>query len=522
MRTYRRRSRPPAKGLRLLCALVLLPVFGSTVDAQQRRYLVELGAGGLFQSFGEAAQLESTFGGLGRAGLWLPYNFSVEVEAAFAGADAVVDEEDPALSVGTRTITGSVLYNILLAQNAWAHLRVGGGSTKYDFEPCTPQTAVQPAICATAAVVMAGVGLRVGITPDVLIRGDLTLARNSGEDSVKAPRSFTNVGVSVGLSYMLASKPIPDSDGDGILENRDRCPDTPAGAQVDETGCPSDSDADGVPDGVDRCANTAPGAEVNATGCTRDSDGDNIADGLDRCPDTESGVLVDPNGCPRDSDGDAIPDGLDRCSETPKGATVDALGCPGDEDGDGVLDGLDRCPRTPTGTGINAVGCPTTQGAAPQPAPRRAAPSQAPKDTTTARPEPAAPAPAPRPGDRPRGAAARGRITPGVISGVAFAAGSARLLPQSYVPLDSIAEILKADTTVRIEIGAHTDNSGTPSETQHLTNLQAEAVRTYLVTKGVSFQQVQARGYGSAFPLTTDNTPRGRAANRRVEIKLGL
>ena len=47
-------------------------------------------------------------------------------------------------------------------------------------------------------------------------------------------------------------------------------------------------------------------------------------------------------------------------------------------------------------------------------------------------------------------------------------------------------------------------------------------MRTYLVTKGVSFQQVQARGYGGAFPLTTDNTPRGRAANRRVEIKLGL
>jgi outer membrane protein OmpA-like peptidoglycan-associated protein len=90
------------------------------------------------------------------------------------------------------------------------------------------------------------------------------------------------------------------------------------------------------------------------------------------------------------------------------------------------------------------------------------------------------------------------------------------------VPLDSIAEILKADTTVKIEIGAHSEKTGTPSEAEHLTNLQAEAVRTYLVTRGVNFQQVQARGYGSAFPLTTDNTPRGRTANRRVEIKLGL
>ena len=50
-------------------------------------------------------------------------------------------------------------------------------------------------------------------------------------------------------------------------------------------------------------------------------------------------------------------------------------------------------------------------------------------------------------------------------------------------------------------------------------NLQAEAVRTYLVTKGVKFQQVVAQGYGSSVPLTPDTSPRGRAANRRVEIR---
>jgi outer membrane protein OmpA-like peptidoglycan-associated protein len=513
MRTYRRRSRPFAEGLRLLCALALLLPLGSAVEAQQRRYLVELGAGGLSQSYGDVTELKSAFGGVGRVGLWLPYHFSVELEGAFAGSET----RETGVSVSTRTIAGSVLYNILLGQKAWAHLRAGGGSTRFG-DPC-PSVAPQ-FICGSSSALVGGAGLRIGITPEALVRGDLILTRNRSEDP---DRSFTNVGVSVGLSYMLGSKPIPDSDGDGILENRDRCPDTPAGAQVDGTGCPSDSDADGVPDGVDRCANTPPGAEVNATGCTQDSDGDNIPDGLDRCPDTESGVLVDPNGCPRDSDGDAIPDGLDRCSETPKGATVDALGCPGDEDGDGVLDGLDRCPRTPTGATVNATGCPTAQGAAPQPAPQRAAPNRTLRDTTTPRAEAPAPAPvAPAPRAPPAGGALRGRLTPGVISGVAFAAGSARLLPQSYVPLDSIAEILKADTTVRIEVGAHTDNSGTPAENQHLSNLQAEAVRTYLVTKGVSFQQVQARGYGGAFPLTSDNTPRGRAANRRVEIKLGL
>ena len=51
------------------------------------------------------------------------------------------------------------------------------------------------------------------------------------------PVNLTNVGVSLGLSLMLGSKPIPDSDGDGILDNRDRCADTPAGARVDGRGC---------------------------------------------------------------------------------------------------------------------------------------------------------------------------------------------------------------------------------------------------------------------------------------------
>ena len=304
MRTYRRRIRTLARGLRLLCALVLLPVFGSRVEAQQKRYLLELGAGGVYQSFGDVTSLKSGFGGLGRIGLWLPYNFSLELEGTFVGSEGVDDQPDPdvTVSVSPRTITGSVLYNILLGQSSWAHLRVGGGSTEFG------DRANKRIIGGTASALLGGAGLRIGVTPDALIRADLAVIRNSG-DSGGRSRSFTNVGVSLGLSYMLGSKAIPDSDGDGVLENRDRCPDTPSGAQVDGTGCPSDSDADGVPDGVDRCANTAPGAEVNATGCTRDSDGDNIADGLDRCPDTESGVLVDQTGCPRDSDGDAIPDG---------------------------------------------------------------------------------------------------------------------------------------------------------------------------------------------------------------------
>ena len=490
MRTYRHHSRGLAGELRLLCALALLLWTGSGLEAQQRRFLVELGAGAVYQSFSEVTDLGSAFGGVGRIGIWLPLHFSIEGEAAIAPTNTQLVDS----SVSVRSLYASLLYNIPVGPRSWAHLRVGGGSTKYHDPPCP-----RGIPCGTSGALMAGAGVRVGVTPELFVRGDAVISRNRSEPPEGAPVNFTNLGMSVGLSYMLGSKPIPDSDGDGILENRDRCPDTPSGAQVDETGCPSDSDGDGVPDGVDRCANTPPGASVNASGCTQDSDGDNIPDGLDRCPDTEAGVLVDPNGCPKDSDGDTIPDGLDRCSDTPRGATVDALGCPGDEDGDGVLDGLDRCPRTPTGAAIDPSGCPT----AAAPSPSRTPPAAAP------RPQP--------PGRTP--AATRAQIVAGVLPGVGFAPGTARLRPESYVALDSIAAILQADTTVRVEIGAHTDNAGVAAQNQHLSNLQADAVRTYLVTKGVNFQQVQARGYGGRVPLTTDNTPRGRLANRRVEIK---
>ena len=85
--------------------------------------------------------------------------------------------------------------------------------------------------------------------------------------------------------------------------------------------------------------------------------------------------------------------------------------------------------------------------------------------------------------------------------------------------LDSIAKILAANPGLRVEIGGHTDASASAADDMHLSTLRAEAVRNYLVAKGVPFQQIVARGYGGTVPRTPDTTPRGRAANRRVEIR---
>lgn len=136
-----------------------------------------------------------------------------------------------------------------------------------------------------------------------------------------------NIITTVGMQFAFG-KSSKDTDGDGVRDNDDACPSTPAGAVIDETGCPVDSDGDGVFDGLDQCESTPAGATVDASGCPIDSDGDGVFDGLDQCEGTPSGATVDANGCPSDSDGDGVFDGIDQCANTEANYQVDTNGCP--------------------------------------------------------------------------------------------------------------------------------------------------------------------------------------------------
>lgn len=118
-----------------------------------------------------------------------------------------------------------------------------------------------------------------------------------------------------------------------------------------------DSDGDGVADGIDRCPNTPSGTPVDAYGCELDSDGDGVKDSRDKCPGTPAGVSVNADGCPMDSDGDGVSDDKDNCPGTPAGATVDANGCELDGDKDGVVDRLDECPNSAPGVQVDIKGC---------------------------------------------------------------------------------------------------------------------------------------------------------------------
>ncbi len=465
------------------CRAALLPLFALLLSAApalaQRKYLVEAGAAGALLSFDKTTDLGTGVGGLVRLGVWLPARFEIEGDGSLVSPKT----KSASVRVSVKTFGISLLYNLPIGLYNSAYAKVGVGSTSYGGG-CPAVAPNPPVICGSSGAILGGLGFRVAVGQTVMIRTEGVINRNSS-----AAGKFSNFGANLGVSVMLGSKRIVDSDGDGVLDSDDHCPGTPVGALVDKNGCPTDSDGDGVFDGIDRCPNTPANAKVDATGCPMDTDGDGVPDGLDKCPNTPPGAAVDKSGCAIDSDGDGVADGLDRCPDTPKGATVDALGCPSDTDGDGVLDGLDKCPNTPPGTPVNAFGCPAGQaGEPPRPA-AEAAPAGAP--------------PAPQ------------RI---VLRDAAFSAGSARLRPEAHLALDSAVAMLEADPNLRLEIGGHTANSRSEIDNRQMASLRIEAVRSYLIGKGIRPQRLVPKNYGTTAPVTADTTAAGRAINRRIEI----
>src|SRR5437016_3853294 len=208
-------------------------------------------------------------------------------------------------------------------------------------------------------------------------------------------------------------------------------------------------------------------------GEARDLDGDGVPDRKDACPGTPAGAIVDAKGCPTDADGDGVYNGLDACPNTPIGAHVDARGCPSDADQDGVSDGIDQCPGTPANAKVDASGCPILF------TPER---------------------------------------TPVILRGVTFETGKSALRPESYTILDIVTGSLTGNPEIRIEIAGYTDNTGTAAVNTRLSQARAEAVRAYLVNKGVALERMVARGYGPSNPVATNTNAAGRAQNRRVEL----
>lgn len=94
------------------------------------------------------------------------------------------------------------------------------------------------------------------------------------------------------------------------------------------------------------------------------------------------------------------------------------------------------------------------------------------------------------------------------------------LKPESMKQLNSLVDSLKKKPAMKIEIAGHTDNIGEDLINLHLSQKRADAIRGYLLSKGIADDRVLAKGYGETEPTASNDTPEGRSFNRRIEVKV--
>ena len=106
------------------------------------------------------------------------------------------------------------------------------------------------------------------------------------------------------------------------------------------------------------------------------------------------------------------------------------------------------------------------------------------------------------------------------LNNIFFEYAKAVLLPESFPELDRTADFLKNNSSIEIEVGGHTDDSGSDITNQKLSDRRANAVATYIISKGVEAKRVTSVGYGESRPIAFNTDAEGRAMNRRVEFKI--
>ncbi len=202
-----------------------------------------------------------------------------------------------------------------------------------------------------------------------------------------------------------------------------------------------------------------------------DRDGDGVVDSKDECPDSAGPIAL--IGCP-DTDGDGVPNYKDKCPLV-KGS-INFAGCPApDSDGDSVNDDDDKCPLV-KGV-VSNFGCPPIK------------PELINKVNRAA--------------DR-----------------IFFVRAKAIIEPSSLGELDRVVQILNSDSTLRLRIEGYTDSEGTDERNLNLSTRRARAVEKYLEKEGIPASRMDYEGFGSKHPLASNDTPEGKAQNRRVEMKL--
>ena len=303
-----------------------------------------------------------------------------------------------------------------------------------------------------------GLGINFWFNDNVALKVQSVYKNNFAEELENA-NYFQNT---LGLTFAFGGT---DTDGDGIYDKYDACPEV---AGLEEfKGCP-DTDGDGIEDAKDDCPEVPGLPEYN--GCA-DTDGDGVSDNKDECVDVAG--LKELNGCP-DADADGIADAKDGCPQVAGPAANN--GCPWpDTDGDSVLDKDDQCVDV-AGTVANN-GCP-----------------EATEEIV--------------------------KKLNDYAKTILFDSGKASFKEQAYAALQSMNAIFKEYPNAKFDLGGHTDSAGSAKGNQKLSENRVNAVRDWFVSNGIAADRLTATGYGETTPIDTNRTRKGRANNRRVEVKL--
>jgi OOP family OmpA-OmpF porin len=222
---------------------------------------------------------------------------------------------------------------------------------------------------------------------------------------------------------------------------------------------------------VDMSAYEAKIAQLEAQ--LKDDDADGVPNARDMEPNTPKGALVDSKGVQiADKDGDGVPDKNDLCPD--KAGDFGGSGCP-DSDGDGIPDHLDQCPDV-FGS-WKYQGCPVISKEVKE-------------------------------------------VLDKAFAGVNFETANSVLTKESFKPLDAVVKVMSENANYKLKITGHTDNVGNAESNMQLSKDRVQVVMEYLQMKGLNADRFIVIGFGDTLPVSTNDTPEGRAKNRRVEFTI--
>ncbi len=374
-------------------------------------------------------------------------NFSVGIN--YSENDISVSNQD----LYYYSLDGILKYNIpseskLLGVDTNPYLYAGYGLSNFgqsDISLASKNTSYGPSF---------GAGIDFQISKNIALNTGLSYK------ALDEKNAYSNLQHVVGIKFNFGKG---DSDGDGITDKKDQCPDLPGLSELG--GCP-DSDGDGISDLADQCPNKA---GLKSMGGCPDTDGDGFSDLNDPCPNKAG---TNGESCP-DSDGDGLKDNIDNCPN--EAGPKSNGGCKlADVDNDGIPNIDDKCPNEAGENILN--GCPKMPISL--------------------------------------------SIFLNSYSDFFFEFDSYELNQVQISNISDLSKILDKYNYINVNIDGHTSSEGESEYNMQLSQFRSNSVKNTLIKNGIKDSRLKTRAYGESKPNYSDFPLSERKKNRRVKISV--